>query len=659
LIRFPQQTLEQMKKIIFHLLILSSVHLVNAQSSGFGVPHHLANPEKCLSDSDREHIRKVLHQNGADLKRVQGEITFEWPLRQAANFDEWGPVGISNYVDLNKQYPDQLLDYNCGDRTYDTQAGYNHQGTDIFSWPFPWYKLDNNQMEVIAAAAGTIIYKQQSNYDKSCAFNSNPWNAVYIQHADGSVAWYGHLKKNSLTSKEQGDAVEVGEFLGVMGSSGNSTGPHLHFEVYNADGKLIDPFYGSCNNTTDRSWWANQEDYYLPGINNLYVHSEVPSFGCYNDEKFNIAINLEQGHVAYFSTYFRDQMSDDPSYHRLIDPSGSTYTEWQTSSSQYYAGSYWWRSFTMPTGDNYSGKWTFEVTYHDVTRSRNFYLYDSAPDEQMALSVDTLYFDITPAGEMSTASFTIKNTGNDGVLISKMTCPEPFRSNWYGGINNNEEKVIEVAFMPESTDAYTGKLELETTASGTKELILVGKTNEHIDRVLELAESLDFGEVEVGKSLELEVDVVNSGNFDIQVTNVEYPVAYDGETQFAIEAGGTYKLTVSFTPPNNMVYEGEMIFESNATSGRNTMSISGKGFLTLGLDVQPSMLYPNPSFDKMVNLSNSQQVKSIQVYNLSGMKVFEQSHPGDVIDLGGIQSGLYLVEIKGTQKSQKLRLILR
>ncbi|MEQ9021376.1 MAG: M23 family metallopeptidase, partial [Pseudomonadales bacterium] len=127
-------------------------------------------------------------------------------------------------------------------------------------------------MEIIAAAAGEIIYKENNQIDKSCSFNSNRWNAVYIQHDDGSVAWYGHLKTGSATKKSVGEQVEVGEFLGVMGSSGNSTGPHLHFELYDAQGNLIDPYVGTCNTTTNESWWKEQQDYAVSGLNRVATH---------------------------------------------------------------------------------------------------------------------------------------------------------------------------------------------------------------------------------------------------------------------------------------------------------------------------------------------------------------------------------------------------
>jgi hypothetical protein len=83
--------------------------------------------------------------------------------------------------------------------------------------------MDNQQVEISAAAAGTIVSKSDGNFDRSCTFNNNQWNAVYVYQADGSVGWYGHMKSGSLTLKGVGASVAAGEYLGRVGSSGSST----------------------------------------------------------------------------------------------------------------------------------------------------------------------------------------------------------------------------------------------------------------------------------------------------------------------------------------------------------------------------------------------------------------------------------------------------
>jgi murein DD-endopeptidase MepM/ murein hydrolase activator NlpD len=64
--------------------------------------------------------------------------------------------------------------------------------------------------------------------------------AVYILHEDGDVTVYGHMDSILV---EPGQYVEAGETIALLGNRGQSTGPHLHFEVHQGgeDGKRIDP----------------------------------------------------------------------------------------------------------------------------------------------------------------------------------------------------------------------------------------------------------------------------------------------------------------------------------------------------------------------------------------------------------------------------------
>ncbi|MDP5182340.1 M23 family metallopeptidase [Blastococcus sp. BMG 814] len=64
--------------------------------------------------------------------------------------------------------------------------------------------------------------------------------AVYILHENGDVTVYGHMDKILVTP---GQYVEAGDTIALLGNRGQSTGPHLHFEVHKGglDGKRIDP----------------------------------------------------------------------------------------------------------------------------------------------------------------------------------------------------------------------------------------------------------------------------------------------------------------------------------------------------------------------------------------------------------------------------------
>jgi murein DD-endopeptidase MepM/ murein hydrolase activator NlpD len=339
--------------------------------NGPGGGEFVIGPQDYLSEGHRREIKKRIDRN-ISILRAEGKlrdvreagVLFQWPVRAAGGLSVFDFHGISNFVDQNPSYPNLLLDYACGARTYDLANSYNHRGTDIFTWPFPWLRMANDQIEVVAAAAGTIILKQDGYYDRSCSLSSEPWNAVYVRHADGSVAWYGHLKVGSQTTKLIGDPVEAGDYLGVVGSSGSSTGPHLHFEVWDAFDNLIDPFQGACNSLNPDSWWADQRAYYDSAVNQITTGRLAPDFGsCPSPETTHAQSAFDPGALIYFTTYYHDQRSGQTSQYSIHRPDGSTYTSWTHSTTEsHYAASYWYWWINFPASAP-SGTWRFDVQY--------------------------------------------------------------------------------------------------------------------------------------------------------------------------------------------------------------------------------------------------------------------------------------------------------
>lgn len=89
--------------------------------------------------------------------------------------------------------------------------------------------------EVYALSSGEIIF---AGYD-------GPYgNKIVVRHWDGTEVWYCHLSRFDLRSGE----VKPGEVIGRVGSTGNSTGPHLHLEVHPDGGEPVNP----------RSWLEEQ-----------------------------------------------------------------------------------------------------------------------------------------------------------------------------------------------------------------------------------------------------------------------------------------------------------------------------------------------------------------------------------------------------------------
>ncbi len=137
--------------------------------------------------------------------------------------------------------------YTQGD-TYDTSsyglipyAGSGTKGTGAFLWPFsgiitqgfhkyhPAIDIAANTGNIVAADKGTII--------RAGWWQGGYGNAVQIDHGNGYVTTYAHM---SVISVSNGQDVSKGEKIGVVGSTGRSTGPHVHFTIQ-LDGKYINP----------------------------------------------------------------------------------------------------------------------------------------------------------------------------------------------------------------------------------------------------------------------------------------------------------------------------------------------------------------------------------------------------------------------------------
>ena len=84
---------------------------------------------------------------------------------------------------------------------------------------------------IVAARAGRVVETEAQWTDTDHTFGHE--NHVFVQHDDGTVARYFHLTEGGAVV-ELGQAVSQGQRIGLSGNSGNSTAPHLHFDVVEA-----------------------------------------------------------------------------------------------------------------------------------------------------------------------------------------------------------------------------------------------------------------------------------------------------------------------------------------------------------------------------------------------------------------------------------------
>lgn len=110
-------------------------------------------------------------------------------------------------------------------------------------------ELKNHNGMDIAANSGTAVYAADGGKVVLAEWYGGYGNCIMIEHGNGYKTLYGHL---SYIGVKNGQYVNQGDTIGQVGSTGNSTGPHLHFEVY-SNGSRIDPeqFYSGLNISAD------------------------------------------------------------------------------------------------------------------------------------------------------------------------------------------------------------------------------------------------------------------------------------------------------------------------------------------------------------------------------------------------------------------------
>lgn len=315
------------------------------------------------------------------------QILFGWPLQSNADYDfTYNNSYISNFVDQNRnadpagdddvREPEWIDDWNCGKRTYD-----NHDAQDIATWPFAWHMYDVDAVMVVAAADGEIMEKRDGNYDKNCAWSSGlNANFVRILHDDGTVSSYFHLKNGSLTTRPESTVsnpsrVKQGDYLGIVASSGISTGPHVHFSIYDINDNLIEPFSGTCNDLNPSTWWQNQRNYWEPQINKVMTHEPGLVVGdCwgndhlgFEEENMKGKNQFSSGEACIIGTYLQDAQDNDEITGNLFSPNGTLQDVWTHTVSSTSAARYFTKSILLPAGN--TGTWIVRMEY----RNKNYY----------------------------------------------------------------------------------------------------------------------------------------------------------------------------------------------------------------------------------------------------------------------------------------------
>jgi murein DD-endopeptidase MepM/ murein hydrolase activator NlpD len=156
---------------------------------------------------------------------IRADLPWKYTYERSSIIGSVRAVADTNFV--------YRLPYACGE-TFPVSQGYHgkfsHTGPDEYAidWKMP-------VGTPVHAARGGLVVKSKDDADcggperkyECCA------NCILIQHDDGTIGIYGHLKKGGNQVKV-GDRVKAGDLIALSGNTGFSSGPHLHFAVFKA-----------------------------------------------------------------------------------------------------------------------------------------------------------------------------------------------------------------------------------------------------------------------------------------------------------------------------------------------------------------------------------------------------------------------------------------
>ncbi len=316
---------------------------------------------RCIPDSMYE--RWDMELKNEPVRTTSGNTMFplyDWPLDYPPAHEKYM---LANYVDNNLNVG--IADYMGGLHAYD-----GHRGIDI--GPASFREMDEG-CRILSAAEGTVVEITYTYYDRNRGSCGAGTNYVRVRNDDGTFTGYYHLRKNSI-AVNVGQRVERGMFLGYMGSSGCSSGAHLHFEcnIDDPGGPMRDPFTGTYN--TQPSLWVNQTSYM--GTEPFWVQDVgITTQGAVGGNMFSWPDTLLSEKPSqpvvmgisepWLCVRFNFQSRLGDVYHLEVKrPNGSTYTSVDNAPGRWQAAyHYWIWGFSCCVSPADYGTWRVQISF--------------------------------------------------------------------------------------------------------------------------------------------------------------------------------------------------------------------------------------------------------------------------------------------------------
>jgi hypothetical protein len=296
---------------------------------------------------------------------------------------------IVNYVDWSFT---GYHDYLCGSKSYN-----GHQGTDFVLRNFS--QMDSGVF-VFAAEDGIVTYTIDTLFDRNkTAVSGGLGNYICIKHDNLFYTYYGHLKKCSVLVNV-GDSVHAGDTLAMVGSSGYSSDPHLHFEVWYDSLYNWDPFSGTCGNP--QTLWIDALPYHADfGIIDHDCNNSIPTLDTLKERLPSQKIySYPADTVINFWMQGYGVLANDISAVNWIAPDGDIYYTYDYAHTVDWWYYYFW-SYIPLNAFTQTGIWKIQYLVNDEVKIEDSVEVVSHPSD--IGSIDQYYF--------------ITNPGNGDILL--------------------------------------------------------------------------------------------------------------------------------------------------------------------------------------------------------------------------------------------------
>lgn len=360
-----------------------------------------------------------------------------------------------NYVDVDPQ-PGPYRDLTGGGWTYDGHTGYDITLTN--------FARQDAGVPIYAAAAGVVKYKSEGDFDRQTTPSlTNPGNWVILDHGNGWTTGYFHMATNTITV-QVGDTVQAGQFLGLVGSSGYSSGPHLHFEVDYYDAP-VETYYALG------SYWVDPQPFQLtlePQIMKSGLSIEIPGGSVIEQPPEVKVYPTSVDWTTLFWFYTSHVRTSDVLEVSWFRPDGSVeYTSSYSPTLLTRGG--WWNWSLSPTARSaFPGTWQVALKVNGVEQARESFVVttgagvpDVVVDQEGTYVLDERttpidFGEVVLGGTAPQRVFTISNSSATTLTLGSPVLPPGF--SLVGAFPAN--------VAPEGTATFT--VRLDTTRAGTK-----------------------------------------------------------------------------------------------------------------------------------------------------------------------------------------------